>query len=198
MTCELAEPLLARAADGTLDAEGSRRLARHLEGCADCREALAAQRAVRSVLAGRPAADVRPGFAARVMAHLPDPERGAAAGWLDALNWRAWTLRLAPVAGALFVAAALGPGPSIEGAEPAPAEVSDLVTAWVSEESEEEAEGPGQDAPAAEADTTEAAPGERAAPRWPDADETAEDLLIDVLLAGEPSGALFEADEAGR
>ena len=144
------------------------------------------QRAMREVLTARPAAPVPLGFAARVMANLPERGRGAAAGWLDALNWRAWTLRLAPVAGALFVGAALGIGPSTEVAETGTSEFSELVAAWVSEE-------------AADTGTTDPEELETVTGLWRDGDEVTDDLLlIDVLLAGEPSGPLSGADEAER
>ena len=55
-------------------------------------------------------------------------------GWLDALNWRVWTFRLAPVAAALMVVAAMGFGPT-EAAEPL--EFSDLVAEWVVDEDAE-------------------------------------------------------------
>ena len=185
MNCRQAEPLLARAADGTLDAERSRVLARHLDGCTDCRSALDMQRAMREVLTARPQAPTPLGFAARVMASLPEREPGAAAGWLDALNWRAWTLRLAPVAGALFVGAALGIGPSAEVAETGTSEFSELVAAWVSEE-------------ATDTGATDQEGLETATRLWQDGDELTDDLLIDVLLAAEPSGPLSGSDEAGR
>lgn len=185
MTCRQAEPLLARAADGTLDAERSRALARHVDGCADCRSALEMQRAMREVLSARPEAPVPLGFAARVMASLPERESGVGAGWLDALNWRAWTLRLAPVAGALFVGAALGSGPSTEVAESGTSEFSELVAAWVSEE-------------ATDTGTTDPEGLETATGLWQDGDELTDDLLLDVLLAGEPSDPFSGADEAGR
>ncbi len=178
MTCRQAEPLLARAADGTLDPERSRTLARHLDACADCRDALDTQRAMREVLAARPAAPVPPGFATRVMAHLPEREPTAAAEWLDTLNWRAWTLRLAPLAGALFVGAALGLGPSSE--ETGAVEFSDLVTAWVADE------------------TTNGAAPDTVAQIWRDGDQTTDDVLIDVLLATDPRDPFPGADEAGR
>ncbi len=196
MTCQQAEPLLARAADGTLDAERGTVLDRHLDGCADCRDALGAQRAVRERLAARPAAPVPLGFATRVMATLPDTSRrawerparrepaAAPAGWLDALNWRAWTLRLAPVAGALFVGAVIGLGPSTEVAEAGVSDYSDVVTAWVAEGTDGEAEDP------AAADTL--------AQLWQEAAGTTDDLLLDVLLATDPQAALPGTNEAGR
>ena len=185
MTCQQAEPLLARAADGTLDAERNGALARHLHACADCRDALDAQRAMREILAGRPKTPVPLGFATRVMANLPAREPSSAAGWLDALNWRAWTLRLAPLAGALFVGVTLGLGPSAEVAEAGAAEVADLVTAWVADET---TAGEVQDPAAVEPVTR----------LWQYGDELTDDLLIDVLLAADPRDTLSGPNEAGR
>lgn len=196
MTCRQAEPLLARAADGTLDADRSAALALHLADCADCRAALDAQRAMRVLLVERPAAPVPVGFATRVMANLPDtgrepfarPARRApatAAGWLDAVNWQAWTLRLAPVAGALFVGAAIGLGPSTEVAEAGVSDYADVVTEWMAEET-------------ADGEVLETTAADAMARLWQDAEETTDDLLIDVLLATDPDGTLSGASEAGR
>lgn len=201
MTCRHAEPLLARAADGTLDADRGTALALHLAACADCRAALDAQRAMRVLLAERPEAPVPVGFATRVMANLPDTSRepyarparqepATAAGWLDAVNWQAWTLRLAPVAGALFVGAAIGLGPSTEVAEAGVSDYADVVTEWMAEETaaEETADGEVPETTAADA----------MARLWQRADEATDDLLIDVLLATDPEGSLSGASEAGR
>ena len=89
------------------------------------------------------------------------------------------------MAGALFVGAALGSGPSTEVADTGTAEFSELVAAWVSEE-------------AADTGTRDPEELETATGLWQDGDELTDDLLIDVLLAGEPSGPLSGADEAGR
>lgn len=185
MTCQQAEPLLARAADVTLDAERNRALARHLQACADCRDALDAQRAMRKVLAGRSKTPVPLGFATRVMANLPAREPASTAGWLDALNWRAWTLRLAPLAGALFVGVTLDLGPSIDVAEAGAEELSDLVTAWVAGET-------------TDGEVRNPAAVEPATRLWQDGDELTDDLLIDVLLAADPGDTLSGANEAGR
>ena len=129
MLCDEAGPLLLRRLEGRLEADEGQRLDRHLEQCEVCRETLEAQRRVAAVLSSRPVAEAPLGFAGRVMANLePVP------GWLDALNWRVWTFRLAPVAAALLVVAALGFGPT-EAAEPL--EFSDLVAEWVVKEDAE-------------------------------------------------------------
>ena len=105
MHCDEAGPLLLRRLEGRLEPDEGQPLERHLEQCETCRETLEVQRCVAAVLASRPVAEAPLGFAVRVMADLePVP------GWLDALNWRVWTFRLAPVAAALLVVAALGFG----------------------------------------------------------------------------------------
>ena len=129
MHCDDVGPLLLRRLEGRLEADEGQEVERHLEQCEICRETLEVQRRVAAVLSSRPVAEVSPGFAGRVMANLePVP------GWLDVLNWRVWTFRLAPVAAALLVVAALGFGPT-EAAEPL--EFSDLVAEWVVEEDAE-------------------------------------------------------------
>ncbi len=129
MYCDDVGPLLLRRLEGWLEADEGQGLERHLEQCETCRETLEVQRRVAAVLSSRPLVEVPPGFTGRVMANLePGP------GWLDALNWRVWTFRLAPVAAALLVVAALGFGPT-EAAEPL--EFSDLVAEWVVEEDAE-------------------------------------------------------------
>ncbi len=126
MQCDVAGPLLLRRLEGRLEADEGQRLERHLEQCEACRETLGAQRRVAAILSSRPLAEAPLGFPGRVMANLePVP------GWMDALNWRVWTYRLAPVAAVLMVVASLGFGPT-EAAEPM--EFSDLVAGWVVEE----------------------------------------------------------------
>ena len=96
MFCDDVGPLLLRRLEGRLEGDDRHRLASHLEHCAECREELQAQEAVAATLSSRPLAEVSPGVASRVMAAVePAP------AWLDMLNWRAWTFRLAPVAAAL-------------------------------------------------------------------------------------------------
>ena len=86
MHCDDVEPLLLRRLDGRLGAEDRARLLQHLERCAGCREELEAQEAVAAMLAMRPTAEVPLGFTGRVIANL-----NPAPGWLDTVNWRAWT-----------------------------------------------------------------------------------------------------------
>ena len=126
MQCDEIGPLLLRRLEGRLEPDMAHGLERHLEQCETCSKTLEVQRRVSAVLSSRPVAEVPLGFAGRVMGNLePVP------GWLDALNWRVWTYRLAPVAAALMVVAAMGFGPT-EAAEPL--EFSDLVAEWVVDE----------------------------------------------------------------
>jgi hypothetical protein len=108
MTCNHAHRLLARAADDPTVRDAA--LATHLAACADCRAEFESQRTVAVWLGGRPAEVPSPGFAARTMARL-DP-RDEEAGMLGLANWRLWGGALAPVAGALTLAAWLGVGPA--------------------------------------------------------------------------------------
>ena len=173
MTCEQAQPLLARAADGTLDAQRLAMLTGHLESCPDCRAALEVQRAARAAVAARPDRPVSPGFSARVMAALPERQPAAAAlGWLDALNWRAWTLRLAPVAGVLFVGAALGVGPSVEATTDGAVDFAELAAAWAADDGAGGAGG-GSDAVL-----------ETVTVLWQDESEVTDDVLIELLATG--------------
>lgn len=100
------ERLLARAADGAaLTGEAQRELDLHLGTCAECREALDAQRLVARTLHARTDAAVPPGFARHLSARLD-----GTGGMLDLANWRAWTVGLVPVAAALVAIAYLGVG----------------------------------------------------------------------------------------
>ena len=123
MRCDDVERAVIARAAGRLDPAAAERLEAHLDGCAACREAAGSQDAVAAVLSARPAAALPLGFATRVMARLDGPPT-----WLDVINWRRWTVRLAPVAAGLLVAAAVGLRPA-EAVEPI--EFSDLVTDWV-------------------------------------------------------------------
>jgi anti-sigma factor RsiW len=105
MTCEAAAPLLAAAADGMLDDDRRERLDAHLAGCGACRTALADQIAVREWLARTPEATAPPDFRDRVNARIDDGE-----GLLGVADFRAWTLRLAPLAALMALAALLGFG----------------------------------------------------------------------------------------
>ena len=103
LSCADSERLIVRRADGApLDARLAAELDRHLEGCAACREALAAQDSVAAILRSRPADDVSPGFSTRLARRLDERT-----DFFDAIDWRAWTFRLTPVAAALALVAYL-------------------------------------------------------------------------------------------
>jgi len=122
VSCERTESLLARIADGALPDADRDALERHLATCPDCRAALDGQRLVATVLRGRPAASPPPGLAARV-ADAIDRETD----WLGVVNWRGWSVRLAPVAGGLLLAALLAGRTA--STQPAP-DLSALADAW--------------------------------------------------------------------
>ena len=89
--------LIVRAADSMLDGRDRERLDRHVATCAGCREALAAQQGVRTVLVNRPSATAPLDFQQRVQSAIraaaPDPD------------FRRWSWRLLPVAAALAIGA---------------------------------------------------------------------------------------------
>lgn len=126
MRCDEAEPLLLRRLERRLGAAESQRVERHLALCERCRATVETQERVAAVLSARPAVEAPVGFAHRVMANLD-----TSPGWLELLNWRVWTCRLAPVAAAMVVVAVLGFG-STKTTEPL--EFSDLVADWVVDE----------------------------------------------------------------
>lgn len=98
--CERFVPQILRSADGTLAAEERAALDAHVASCAGCREALREQSAVSRLLGAVELPAAPRDFASRVRARVaPQP------GLMDLLNWRAWTLRLAPVAALLALAA---------------------------------------------------------------------------------------------
>jgi anti-sigma factor RsiW len=102
LTCDAAEALIVREADGVLAAEDAEPLALHLAACERCRACRAANMAVRRVLAARPDGDVRAGFAERVTARVA-PSDGPE--WLPQLDWRRWTAWTLPVTAALMLVA---------------------------------------------------------------------------------------------
>ena len=103
--CAAVEPLLVRAAEGTLSAPDEVRLNAHLRQCESCRAALADQRAMRELLRKLPVEGAQLGFDTRVMAAIRAEAGGRAGNWLGSLDFRRWTWRLVPVAAALAIAA---------------------------------------------------------------------------------------------
>jgi predicted anti-sigma-YlaC factor YlaD len=102
-SCDLVLELLARDAAGRADAGARAAIEEHVGACSACREAREAQAAVVAILAAVPEAPLPVGFAARLSARLDDR-----ASWIDLFDWRRWTLRLAPLAAALLIAALMG------------------------------------------------------------------------------------------
>ena len=126
MSCKEWMPALLRAAEDRLDDAGeAARLAAHLRGCAECRQALADQKTARRLLAVRVDASVPAGFAARVLSAVQEAPR-----WMDLLGWRTWTYRLAPVAASLLLLAGLAARSATVQAPPAAGDVEQVVEVW--------------------------------------------------------------------
>jgi predicted anti-sigma-YlaC factor YlaD len=100
MTCDDALPLMVADFEGRLDEAQPSALREHLAVCEACRAAADAQADVAVVLASRLEEDVAPSFAARLAERLDEES-----GWFGLADWRALTLRLAPVAALLMLAA---------------------------------------------------------------------------------------------
>ena len=66
---------------------------------------------VAATLASAPPPEVSPAFLARVNARIDEDDQ---AGWFGLLDFRAWTLRLAPVAAAIAIVALLWPDAAID------------------------------------------------------------------------------------
>jgi len=115
MLCDDAARFIARRADApaslheVVDARTIADVDAHLESCTSCRAALETQRDVSAWLRVRPADRLSSDFASRLAARLDE-----ASGWFGIADWRAWTLRLAPVAAALALATYLGLGASTQ------------------------------------------------------------------------------------
>lgn len=126
MTCEEANAVLMDDVAGRADEARRQDLREHLAVCAACRETAAAQADVSRVLASRPETSVRPDFAARLAREIARQP-----GWLGLADWRWLSMRLAPVAALLLVAA----GVVIERQayqSSAPASLSTVVDIWAS------------------------------------------------------------------
>ena len=125
MSCEEWLPLLLQAAENgldDLDPSQRRQLESHLALCTRCQASLEDQRAVREALTARNDAAVPHGFANRVVSQVTPGLR-----WVDALSWRTWTYRLAPVASGLLLISLLTETPT---ETDLPVGLPDLAEAW--------------------------------------------------------------------
>lgn len=95
----LTESELARVADDSLEPASRAAIDAHLATCGDCRAAVETQALARRVLTARPITPVRD-LSAAVRATL-EAERP----WIERLNWRRLSLRMAPVAAAVTIGA---------------------------------------------------------------------------------------------
>jgi anti-sigma factor RsiW len=98
--CERFVPLILRSADGTLSPGQQAELDAHVTACSDCRTALREQTVVSRLLGEMEMTPAPRDFAARVRQRVAPDE-----GLIGLFNWRAWTLRLAPVAALLALLA---------------------------------------------------------------------------------------------
>ena len=165
MSCEHWLPMLLQAAEDGLDAmSASERdtLRAHLAQCAECREALEAQRVVRMALTSREDAVVPHGFAARVVA-----QTGVDSSVIDVFRWRTWTYRLAPVAAGLLLFGVVTARNASQAVEPVG--LSDLTEVWAFGE---------QDADARPAFTILGQ------------DDVSGNVLLDAILSAEPDEPL--------
>ena len=102
MTCDDAKQVLMDELAGRLDAARGQQLHEHLAACSTCREMAGAQADVSRILASRPETPVRADFAARLAGEI-----ARRSGWLGLADWRWLSVRLAPIAALLLLAAGL-------------------------------------------------------------------------------------------
>jgi anti-sigma factor RsiW len=102
MTCEEANALMQDRVAGGGDAARTEELRQHLAGCRQCRETASAQADVSRILASRPASPVRADFATRLAGEI-----ARQSGWFGLADWRWLSVRLAPVAALLLLAAGI-------------------------------------------------------------------------------------------
>jgi anti-sigma factor RsiW len=174
LTCEEALGAAARREAGVpLGPDEGAALEAHLARCAACREAVDAQAVVSAVLATRPVSPLPEGFVRRLEARL-----AAERGWLGLADWRAWTLRFAPVAAAAAVVAMLASALAVGRGAPdaaAPVSLAAVIDAWVAGDR----------------------PGGRPAASvlWQSA--AADDAVLLTVLTASPEDPIVEPGEAG-
>lgn len=105
LTCESAQALIVREADGAATPVERGQLEHHVTGCPRCRSMREANLIVKPVLVQRTDAEVPASFAARVMAGV---RQDRPADWLSVVDWRRWTEWMLPVAAGLALLALLG------------------------------------------------------------------------------------------
>jgi anti-sigma factor RsiW len=102
MTCNDVRSVILAFADGRLDQLRRRAVEEHLASCGGCRDAVAEQSDVARVLAAAPETPAPAWLAERINARLDE-----ASGWYGLADWRWLAVRVAPVAGALLIAAGI-------------------------------------------------------------------------------------------
>jgi hypothetical protein len=116
--------------EGELSGAARRRLEAHIEGCAACREELAALGRTVALLRGLPAESPPPGLAERIVARVQEAPRGGLGGWLE--RHGSLVGAAVPLAAGLVVAVALLPrlevtvrlGPGLRAPGPAATETA--------------------------------------------------------------------------
>lgn len=159
---------IALAADDSLDGDRQARLTAHLTTCGECRALLAEQRDVRAMLMARPVVAVRD-LSAQIRATL-EAERP----WIDRLNinWRVWSLRVAPVAAALAIVAVVLVR-SVDISTPGTAAIDSTVATVATDDSQSVASA-----------------------LW--SGEVSEDTLMSLFLRANPDDALSSYVSTGR
>lgn len=154
----LTESQITHAADGSLESGDVSALdvAAHIASCETCRELVDAQIVARRALVSRPIVPVRD-LSAAIRATL-ESERP----WIERLNWRRLSLRVAPVAAALTLVALL----VIRAADSAAVRTADTTAA----------------------DTTSTTDHTVASALW--SGEVSEDQLLSLMLNASPDDSL--------
>ena len=168
--CAERERQLVRLADTSgsdaLTAADRADLDAHLDHCTECRAVLAEQRFIAGVLRSRPALQPSPAFAAKLAARLDEDS-----GWLGLLDWRTWTLGLAPVALAILLIAVFAGSSSAPSINPSAAETAATLDTWTRGVNETSSV---------------------AAAVWQD--RTSSDALLETMLLGGSSASREDAD----
>jgi anti-sigma factor RsiW len=131
MTCQDVSTDLLAFAEGRLQSPRLAQVEAHLAGCAECREAVEAQRDVARVLASRVETPAPASFAARVAAEVDQ-----ASGWYGVVDWRWLAVRVAPVAGALLIAGVVAVERDTTTAQATQVSLSQVVESWAGGEGE--------------------------------------------------------------
>jgi hypothetical protein len=121
ISCDEAQALMGQALGDGHGGAAPPPLAAHVAGCPACAEAWQVQRSVHALLASREPDPLPAGFSARLDAAIDELQP-----WWAQLDWRWWTLRLAPVTAVLLLLA--GSAAVLETASSSSGEASSTVS----------------------------------------------------------------------